>query len=70
MDIAETIRSEISRAEKRGRTRYQIAQDLKKEKVTEAQLCRLMKGKTLTAETMGILLNYFGYELKKKVRQK
>jgi hypothetical protein len=63
MDIAETIRNEIRRSPK---TRYQIAAETG---VAEAQLCRLMQGKTLTAETMGVLLEYFGFELTKKRRR-
>lgn len=58
------IRKEIRNSNK---SRYQIA---KESKITETQLCRLMQGKTLTAETLGILLDYFGYELKKKARRK
>ena len=60
MDIAETIRKEITKS---NQTRYQIA---KETGVSEAQLCRFMQGKTLTAETLGILLDYFGYEIVKK----
>jgi len=73
MDIAETIREEILRAKKKGLTRYQIAKDFEDSeiKVTEVQLCRLMNGKTLTAETLGVLLDYFGYRLVKgKARRK
>ena len=58
------IRKEIRDSKK---SRYQIA---KESKITETQLCRLMQGKTLMAETMGVLLDYFGYELKKKARRK
>lgn len=64
MDIAETIRKEIERANQKGLTRYQIVQDLNGQ-VSEAQLSRLMNGKTLTAETLSILLDYFGYKLVK-----
>lgn len=64
MDIAETIREEILKSKK---NRRQISL---KSGVSEEQLCRLMQGKTLTAETLGILLDYFGYELKKKARRK
>lgn len=63
MDIAETIREEILKSKK---NRRQISL---KSGVSEEQLCRLMQGKTLTAETLGILLDYFGYELKKKARK-
>jgi len=64
MDIAETVRNEIRRGPN---SRYQIAAETG---VAEAQLCRLMQGKTLTAETMGVLLEYFGFELTKKRRRK
>ena len=57
--IVDVIRKEIGRSKK---TRYQIA---KESGVSEAQLCRLMQGKTLTCETADILLKYFGYKLKK-----
>jgi len=58
--IVDVIRKEIGRSKK---TRYQIA---KESGVSEAQLCRLMQGKTLTCETADILLKYFGYIVKKK----
>ena len=64
MDIVETIRDEIRKSKI---NRRQISL---KSGVSEEQLCRLMQGKTLTAETSGILLDYFGYELKKKARRK
>ena len=64
MDIAETIRDEIRKSKI---NRRQISL---KSGVSEEQLCRLMQGKTLTAETSGVLLDYFGYELKKKARRK
>ncbi len=64
MDITETIREEILKSKI---NRRQISL---KSGVSEEQLCRLMQGKTLTAETLGILLDYFGYELKKKARRK
>jgi transcriptional regulator with XRE-family HTH domain len=57
--IVQTIRKEIASSNK---TRYQIA---KESGVSEAQLCRLMQGKTITCETADILLQYFGYKLKK-----
>jgi len=60
MDIAEIVRAEIRRSDK---SRYQIAAETG---VAEAQLCRLMQGRTLTAETMGVLLEYFGFELTKR----
>ena len=57
MDIAEIVRNEIEKSKK---TRYRIAME---SGIKEPQLCRLMKGKTLTAETLGVLLEYFGYRL-------
>ena len=60
MMIIEMIRKEIEKSKK---TRYQIWQDTG---VSEAQLCRLMQGKTITCETADILLKYFGYKLEKK----
>lgn len=57
--IVDTIRKEIDRSKK---TRYRIA---KESGVSEAQLCNLMQGKTITCETADILLQYFGYKLKK-----
>ena len=64
MDIVEAIRKEIRKSKI---NRRQISL---KSGVSEEQLCRLMQGKTLTVETSGILLDYFGYELKKKARRK
>lgn len=60
MDIIEIILKEI---EESGKTRYRIAQDTG---VTEAQLHRLINGGSLKAETVGTLLEYFGYEVRKK----
>ena len=57
--ILETIRKEIAKSKK---TRYRIARE---SGVSEAQLCRLMQGKTITCETAEIMLKYFGYSLKK-----
>ena len=57
--IIETIRKEIEKSKK---TRYRIWKDTG---VSEAQLCRLMQGKTVTCETAEILLKYFGYKIKK-----
>jgi len=58
--IIKIIRDEI---EKSGKTRYKIAQETG---VDNAQLCRILQGKTITLETAEILLRYFGYELTKK----
>ncbi len=46
-----------------GKTRYRIAQDTS---VSEAQLHRLVNGGSLKAETAGTLIEYFGYEIRKK----
>ena len=64
MDMVEIIRDEIRKSKI---NRRQISL---KSGVSQEQLCRLMQGKTLTAETSGVLLDYFGYELKKKARRK
>ncbi len=55
--IIETIRKQIKTC---GKTRYRISQDTG---VGEAQLCRILQGKTCTVETADILLKYFGLEL-------
>jgi len=62
--IIETIRKHIETC---GKTRYRIC---KESGVSEAQLCRLMKGKTVTAETAEVLLQYFGLEIVSKKRAK
>lgn len=59
MKIDELLRKEI---EKTGKSRYLIAQETG---ISEAQLCRFMQGKTLTLATIEILLDYYGYEVKK-----
>lgn len=65
MDMAEMIRNEIQGSSK---TRYQIA---KESGISETQLSRLMQGRTLTAETLGVLLDFFGFKLiKGKYRRK
>ena len=46
-----------------GKTRYRIAQDTG---ISEAQLHRFVNGGSLKAETVGTLLEYFGYEVQKK----
>ena len=60
MDLIEIIRKEIDNC---GKSRYRIAQDTE---ISEAQLHRLMNGGSLKAETVGVLLEYFGYEIRKK----
>lgn len=61
--IIQTIRKHI---EKSGKTRYRISKDTG---VSEAQLCRIMQGKTCTVETADILLKYFGLTIAKKKRK-
>ena len=58
------IRNEIQGS---GKSRYRI---WKESGVSEEQLCRLMQGRTLTAETLGVLLDYFGFKLVKAKRRK
>jgi plasmid maintenance system antidote protein VapI len=60
MDIIEIILKEIETC---GKKRYRIAKDTG---VSEAQLHRLVNGGSLKAETAGTLLEYFGYEVRKK----
>ena len=60
MDMIEIILREIEAC---GKTRYKIAQDTG---VSEGQLHRLVSGGSLKAETAGTLLEYFGYEVRKK----
>ena len=62
--IIETIRKHIKTC---GKTRYRISQDTY---VSEAQLCRIMQGKTCTVETADILLKYFSLELRTKKKSK
>jgi len=60
--IIKIIRDEI---EKSGKTRYKIAQETG---VDNAQLCRILQGKTITLETAEILLSHFGYSITKRKR--
>ncbi len=60
MDLIEIIRKEVETC---GKTRYRIAQDAG---VLESQLHRLVNGGSFQAETVGTLLEYFGYEVRKK----
>ena len=62
--IIETIRKHIKKS---GKTRYQIWHE---SGVSEAQLCRIMQGKTCTVETADTLLRYFGLELKPKAKRR
>jgi len=60
MDVIEIIRKEIETC---GMKRYRIAKDTG---ISQAQLHRIVNGGSLKAETVGALLEYFGYELRKK----
>ena len=62
--IIETIRKQI---ESCGKTRYRIS---KETGVAEAQLCRIMQGKTCTVETADKLLKYFGLKLVSERKKK
>jgi DNA transposition AAA+ family ATPase len=62
--IIEKIRKHIETC---GKTRYRIWQE---SGVSEAQLCRIMKGKTCTVETADILLRYFGLIIADKKRNR
>jgi len=62
--IIETIRKQI---ESCGKTRYRIS---KETGVAEAQLCRIMQGKTCTVETADVLLKYFELTISKKAKNK
>ncbi len=64
MDIIEIIRKEIKTC---GRSRYRIACDTG---ISENQLHRVIYGGSLKAETAGLLLKYFGYEIRKKKGRK
>ena len=58
--VIELIRKRIETC---GKTRYRISQETG---VSEAQLCRVMQGKTITIETAEVLLRYFGFEVVQK----
>jgi transcriptional regulator with XRE-family HTH domain len=62
--IIETLKKEIQQC---GLSRYEIA---KRTGVSQAQLCRFMKGQSFQCETADVLLKYFGYELRKKKRKR
>jgi len=62
--ILEILKKEIQQC---GLSRYEIA---KRTGVSQAQLCRFMKGQSFQCETADILLQYFGYELSKKRKRK
>ena len=58
--LIELIRKQILEC---GKSRYEISQDTG---VEQAALCRIMKGGSCKAETVDKLLEYFGYEIKRK----
>jgi hypothetical protein len=60
MDLIKVVRSELKTC---GKTRYRIARETG---ISENQLHRVVYGGSLKAETVGTLLEYFGYELRKK----
>ena len=60
MDMTEIVRKEVETCSK---TRYRIAQDTG---ISESQLHRLVNGGSFQAKTVGKLLEYFGYEVRKK----
>ncbi len=64
MDILKTIRKEIETCDK---SRYQIS---KETGITEGQLHRIvMKNQSLYCETASKLLDYFGYEIRKRAKK-
>ena len=68
MGVIGIIRRELENCGKNGRpTRYRVAQETG---ISEAQLHRLINGGSLKGETIGTLLEYFGYEIRKKGRAK
>jgi transcriptional regulator with XRE-family HTH domain len=63
MDILKTIRNEINKSKL---SRYRIAKELG---IDQGQLHRIMKkNQSFYCETAEKLLEFFGYELKKKKR--
>ena len=58
--LIEKLRKEIKNS---GKSRYQIS---KETGIEQAVLCRIMQGGSCKVETADILLDYFGYEVKKK----
>jgi transcriptional regulator with XRE-family HTH domain len=62
--IIETLKKEIQQC---CLSRYEIA---KRTGVSQAQLCRFMKGQSFQCETADVLLKYFGYELRKTKRKR
>jgi hypothetical protein len=62
--LIELIRKQIRTC---GKSRYRIFKDTG---VSEAQLCRILQGRTCKAETVEILLKYFGFDIAKKHKAK
>lgn len=62
--IMEQIRKEIETC---GKSRYQISKDTG---IDKAALCRIMQGGSCKAETVDILLEYFGLTITKKIKRK
>ena len=60
MDIEKIIRREIKNSKK---SRYRIS---KETGISQTRLCRIMQGEGISTEYAGILLDYFGYTLKKQ----
>ena len=58
--LIELIRRQIKTC---GKSRYVISKDTG---VEQAVLCKIMKGGSCKAETVEILLKYFGFEIKHK----
>jgi len=64
MDLIEIIRKELKACGKKGKpTRYRVAQETG---ILENQLHRVVNGGSLKAEAAGVLLEHFGYEVRKK----
>ena len=64
MDLIEIIRKELKASGKNGKpTRYRIAQETG---ILENQLHRVVNGGSLKAEAVGVLLEHFGFEIRKK----
>jgi transcriptional regulator with XRE-family HTH domain len=61
--IIEVLKKEIKQC---GLSRYEIA---KCTGVSQAQLCRFMKGQSFQCETADLLLQFFGYELTKSKKK-
>lgn len=62
--LMELIRNEIQNC---GKSRYVISRETG---IDKAALCRIMQGGSCKAETVEILLDYFGLTIVKKPRKK